>query len=159
ASQRDLLTGMSYKRGNTPVAERSYSYDTLGRPLTRSTTRSGQATRSDSFSHNERSELSAATLGSDSYSYAYDNIDNLTGATEIGAITAYASNNLNQYTAIQTGEEAAFTPTFDVDGNQTLVKTATGIRSVEYNAETRPVRFTNQQKQKRVCTLVPFLEE
>ncbi len=111
ASQRDLLTGMSYKRGNTPVAERIYSY-------------------------------------------AYDNIANRTTATEVGIITAYASNNLNQYTAV--GE---FTPTFDADGNQTLVKTATGIRSVEYNAETRPVRFTNQQKLKRVCTLVPFLED
>ncbi len=137
-SQRDLLTGMSYKRGNTPVAERSYSYDTLGRPLTRSTTRSGQPTRSDSFSHNERSELSAATLGSDSYSYAYDNIGNRTTATEVGVITAYASNNLNQYTSV--GE---FTPTFDADGNQTLVKTTTGIWAVQYNAENRPVSFTN----------------
>ena len=29
------------------------------------------------------------------------------------------------------------------DGNQTLVKTATGIWSVEYNAENRPIRFTS----------------
>ena len=60
-SQRDLLIGMAYHRGGTAlVAQRTYTYDTLGRPLTRSTTRSGQATRSDSFSHNERSEVSAA---------------------------------------------------------------------------------------------------
>ena len=143
-SQRDLLTGMAYHRGGTAlVAQRTYTYDTLGRPLTRSTTRSGQPTRNDSFSHNERSELSAATLGSDSYSYAYDNIGNRTTATEVGDITAYASNNLNQYTAIQTGEEAAFTPTFDADGNQTLVKSSTGIWAVQYNAENRPVSFTN----------------
>ncbi|MGN0868440.1 MAG: hypothetical protein ACI4O9_02805, partial [Akkermansia sp.] len=142
-SQRDLLTGMSYKRGNTPVAERSYSYDTLGRPLTRSTTRSGQATRSDSFGYNTRSELASATVNGISYGYGYDNIGNRTTATEGEGSTAYASNNLNQYTAIQTGEETAFTPTFDADGNQTQVKSSTGIWAVQYNAENRPVSFTN----------------
>ncbi len=34
--KRDLLTGMLYKRGATTVAQRTYTYDTLGRPLTRS---------------------------------------------------------------------------------------------------------------------------
>ncbi|MGN0868290.1 MAG: hypothetical protein ACI4O9_02030 [Akkermansia sp.] len=46
-SQRDLLTGMSYKRGNTPVAERrySYAYDTMGRRATKKVTTNGSATR------------------------------------------------------------------------------------------------------------------
>lgn len=35
--QRDLLTGMAYHRGTTLVTQCTYSYDTLGRPLTRST--------------------------------------------------------------------------------------------------------------------------
>ena len=47
--QRDLLTGMLYKRGATTVARHTYTYDTLGRPLTRSTTRNDQ-TVSDSLS-------------------------------------------------------------------------------------------------------------
>ena len=34
---RDLLTGMSYKRGNTGVASRTYTYDAAGRPITRNT--------------------------------------------------------------------------------------------------------------------------
>ena len=34
-TQRDLLTGMSYKRGNTGVASRTYTYDAAGRPITR----------------------------------------------------------------------------------------------------------------------------
>ena len=46
-------------------------------------------------------------------------------------------NNLNQYTAIDT-----FTPTYDLDGNQTSVLTETGVWQVEYNAENRPVRWT-----------------
>ena len=35
-----------------------------------------------------------------------------------------------------------FQPQYDADGNQTLVKTATGIWQVEYNGENRPVRWT-----------------
>ena len=35
-----------------------------------------------------------------------------------------------------------FTPTYDADGNQTLVKTKTGIWQVTYNAENRPVEWT-----------------
>ncbi len=34
-----------------------------------------------------------------------------------------------------------FVPEYDADGNATLIKTATGIWSVSYNAENRPVRF------------------
>ena len=34
--KRDLLIGQLYKRSNTSVASRSYTYDTLGRPMTRS---------------------------------------------------------------------------------------------------------------------------
>lgn len=29
---RDLLTGMDYHRGTTLIAQRTYSYDILGRP-------------------------------------------------------------------------------------------------------------------------------
>ena len=141
-TQRDLLIGMAYLRGNTLVTQRSYTYDTLGRPLTRSTARNGQ-TVNDSFVHNSRSELTGATVNGCTYGYTYDNIGNRNTATEGEEVTAYTANNLNQYTSIQENEEAAFVPTFDADGNQTLVKTSTGIWSVQYNAENRPVRFTS----------------
>ena len=141
-TQRDLLIGMAYHRGSTLVTQRTYSYDTLGRPLSRSTARNGR-TVNDSFVHNSRSELTGATVNGSTYGYAYDNIGNRNTATEGEEVTAYTANNLNQYTAIQENEEAAFVPSFDADGNQTLVKTSTGIWSVEYNAENRPVRFTS----------------
>ena len=32
-------------------------------------------------------------------------------------------------------------PQYDSDGNQTLIKSSTGIWSVTYNAENRPVRW------------------
>ena len=34
-----------------------------------------------------------------------------------------------------------FEPQHDADGNQTLIKTSTGIWSVTYNAENSPVRW------------------
>ncbi len=128
---------MDYHRSSTLVAQRSYTYDALGRPLTRRAARNGQ-TVNDSFGHNSRSELTSATVNGSTYGYDYDNIGNRNSATEGEEITAYEANNLNQHTAV-----GDFTPTFDADGNQTLVKTATGIWSVVYNAENCPVRFTN----------------
>ena len=143
-SQRNLLISMAYHRSTTLVVQRSYSYDTLGRPLTRSTARNRQ-TVNDSFVHNSRSELARATVNGSTYGYDYDNIGNRRMAMEASDYTLYEANALNQYTSIQENEEASFAPTFDADGNQTLVKTATGIWSVQYNAENRPVSFINTE--------------
>ena len=81
------------------------------------------------YSYNVRDELIAA----DEVSYNYDDIGNRTTAEG----KTYTANNLNQYTAIDD-----FTPQYDADGNQTLIKTPTGIWSVTYNAENRPVCWT-----------------
>lgn len=143
---RDLTTAMNYRLGETSVAQRSYGYDALARPVTRTVTRQGSA-RNDSFTYNERSELAAATLGTDGYGYGYDNIGNRKTARELAEELTYASNSLNQYDSITMGEEAPFVPTYDANGNQTLVKTATGIWTVAYNAENRPVSFTSQDGQ------------
>ena len=87
------------------------------------------------------SELSTATVNNAAYSYDYDNIGNRETTQEAAeSATTYESNNLNQYTAI-----GDFEPTYDDAGNQTLVKTSTGIWSVVYDAENRPVLFTNAE--------------
>ena len=59
---RDLLTQMDYKRGNTLVARRSYLYDTLGRPTSRTLARQG-TTRNDVFHYNDRSESPRRLVG------------------------------------------------------------------------------------------------
>ena len=46
------------------VAERTYTYDALGRPQTRRTVRNGQ-TVDDSFTYNNRSELTGVTVSGD----------------------------------------------------------------------------------------------
>ena len=141
-SQRDLIIGMAYHRGSTLVTQRSYSYDTLDRPLTRNTARNGQ-TVNDSFVHNSRSELASAMVNGETYGYDYDNIGNRRMAMEASDYTLYEANELNQYSSIHENEDASFVPAFDADGNQTLVKTATGIWTVQYNAENRPLSFTS----------------
>ena len=142
---RNLLTSMAYHRGSTLVAQREYTYDILGRPTARTTSRQGNVVN-DSFIHNSRSELASAQVNGETYGYNYDNIGNRTAALEessgVANRTEYTANELNQYTSIQENEDAAFVPVFDADGNQTLVKTSTGIWNVEYNAENRPIRFT-----------------
>ncbi len=98
-------------------------------------------TRTDAFGYNTRSELTSATLGNAAYAYAFDYIGNRNSASEAGTQLAYTANALNQYSTVT--ETEAFTPTYDADGNATLIKTATGTWSVSYNGENRPVRFEN----------------
>ena len=83
----------------------------------------------EQYGCNIRDEL----ISANEVSYAYEDIGNRTTAEG----KTYTANNLNQYTAIDD-----FTPQYDADGNQTLIKTETGIWSVTYNAENRPVCWT-----------------
>ena len=69
--------------------------------------------------------------------------DHLNTSAERGEETSYSANLLNQYTnidysAVQPGI-SHLQPQYDADGNQTLVKTATGIWSITYNGENRPM--------------------
>lgn len=139
---RDLLTGMAYHRGSTLVAQREYSYDILGRPITRNTARQGTVVN-DTFTHNTRSELEEAQVSGKEYEYTYDNIGNRQQATEGDDVTVCDINALNQYTSVSKNGVSAFVPRFDADGNQTRIKTSTGIWTVVYNAENRPTSFAN----------------
>ena len=140
---RDLPTEIAFKlSNNTLIAKRNYAFDALGRVATRTQTRGSAAARNDVFGYNDRSELTSATLGTDDYAYNFDNIGNRITAEELADEIDYTANNLNQYTAIEKNSGTPFVPTFDDDGNQLTVQTATGVWSVVYNAENRPITFT-----------------
>lgn len=53
-------------------------------------------------------------------------------------------SNRPWHTSIQEREGEVFVPAFDADGNQTLMKTSTGMWKVAYNAANRPVVFTQK---------------
>ena len=143
---------MTDTAGNAAVT-REYAYDSLARPVTRRTARQGN-TVNDNFACNSRSELTTAAVSGKTYGYSYDNIGNRKTAREDAEeATAYTTGPLNQYTAIERGEESVFEPVHDADGNQTLIRTSTGIWQVAYNAENRPVRFVNESARTVVeCT-------
>ena len=78
------------------------------------------------------------------YEYSYDDIGNRLASLDLGDSRVYQANSLNQYTSISNAASTAeaFVPQFDLDGNQTLVRTTTGDWSVTYNGENRPVCWT-----------------
>ena len=129
--RRDLLTLVS----NDVFSAYAYENDAAGRRIAKNTERYG---------YNVRGELIAATNTAPvaRYAYSFDDIGNRVVADELGTNIAYTANGLNQYTNIVSTDE--FLPEFDADGNQTLVKTSTGIWNVTYNAENRPVVWSNE---------------
>ena len=120
------------------LSQYDYVYDIAGRRI--GVSKSGSAfAHNDSidYDYNQKSELTNAVAAIDSdyrYAYDFDEIGNRETSFERGTNSIYCANNLNQYTAVDD-----FTPQFDDDGNQTLIKTATGIWSVTYNGENRPI--------------------
>ena len=133
------------------ISKYAYTYDAVGRRI--ACAKSGTAfEQSDSinYGYNARSELTSATTAVDSdyrYGYNFDDIGNRKTSSERGNEMSYSANQLNQYTSIDTTTVSPATcylsPTYDDDGNQTLIKTATGIWSVTYNGENRPILWEN----------------
>ena len=62
---------------------------------------------------------------------------------ELEEEVSYDANCLNQYAEIA-GREEHFTPVYDADGNQTRIRTSTGIWEISYDANDRPIVFTSQ---------------
>ena len=134
------------------ISQYDYTYDPVGRRIARD--HSGSAFDHGDhidYGYNARSELTNAVATVDSdyrYTYAFDDIGNRETASERGTNICYSANALNQYTSISNLCDSAslreeFTPQFDDDGNQTLIKTSSGIWAVTYNGENRPIRWEN----------------
>ena len=123
------------------ISQCDYTYAAAGRRV--ACGKSGSAFAQNdtlSYGYNEKSELTNAVAAVDAeyrYAYDFDDIGNREASYERGTNSVYTANSLNQYTVVDD-----FIPQFDDDGNQTLVKTATGIWSVTYNGENRPILWT-----------------
>lgn len=147
---RDLLTQVRNHITGGVISQYDYMNDAAGRRT--DITRSGSMmseTRTDHYDYNERSELTNAVKNAtlNEYAYQYDDIGNRLSSLDLGTNRTYVANSLNQYTQISNLCASAslreeFLPQFDDDGNQTLIETATGVWSVTYNGENRPVAWT-----------------
>ncbi|MBR6417306.1 MAG: RHS repeat-associated core domain-containing protein [Bacteroidales bacterium] len=148
-------TQLSILRNATPtdvISQYDYTYDAAGRRI--EIARSGTAmseSRTDAYGYNVRNELTSATKtggpASPEYAYQYDDIGNRITSTDLTTNRTYTANSLNQYTLISNLCASVtlcdgFFPQFDDDGNQTLIQTSTGVWSVQYNGENRPVLWT-----------------
>ena len=117
------------------------TYNVTGKRI-RSENLAGQVTTTawDYFDCTPVGELNSAAKNARSAEHAYDfdDIGNRETSSERGTNSVYTANQLNQYTAVDD-----FRPQFDDDGNQTLIKTSTGVWQVQYNGENRPILWEN----------------
>lgn len=141
-----LISSLVYSNGTSsePLLKHTYTWDNMQRPSMREdyVDSSAMLSRRHTYGYNARGELIEDMMNiGGSFNYAYDNIGNRQTAVRRGVFSSYDSNKLRLYeNAEHSG--VVFTPTYDTDGNQTSVKTATGVWTVQYNADNRPVVFT-----------------
>ncbi|MBR4171119.1 MAG: RHS repeat-associated core domain-containing protein [Kiritimatiellae bacterium] len=84
------------------------------------------------FGYNPRSEVTAASIATNMYSYSYDSIGNSLHSARNAATNRYTANALNQCTEV-TGAGAAQSFIYDADGNLT----AWNGRDFGWNSENR----------------------
>jgi hypothetical protein len=145
---RDLPSSITHTNvAGIVLTRRTFAYDASSRLTNRTQYRLGDETnRLDAFGYNPRSELTSGVLGTNDYAYVFDPIGNREQSVENAVTNLYAANALNQYTNIFSQSASSvdnFIPVFDADGNQTLIRTSTGVWHVRYNGENRPVCFSN----------------
>ena len=130
------------------VSQYDYVNDALGRrtEIARSGARMTE-TRSDVYGYNDRNELVSAgrdalVASAPEYEYSYDDIGNRLSSVEAGMGNGEQGTRgiSNFASSASIAEELA--PQYDLDGNQTLVRTTTGDWSVTYNGENRPVSWS-----------------
>ena len=131
AGRRNLVTRRDYFFGGQSIYWYSTEYDLLNRP----TNATDFVSLVRKWLYNRRSELAAATVGADSYGYAYDSIGNRIWAAANTVTNTYTANSLNQYSSIGSGTNFVY----DADGNMT----GNGTFSYAYDAENRLVSVTS----------------
>ena len=159
---RNLRISVINEFGGNLISQYDYEYDQLGRRT--SVVNDGDAFAAVNQAHNlydynDRNELieSARYLGSDPSdtsspvdseyrSYDYDPIGNRSQATEASVTHAYATNQLNQYSQINTnnGQPTTGNLVYDLDGNLTEISDGITTKEYLYNAENRLVAVQPQ---------------
>ncbi|KAA3291199.1 RHS repeat-associated core domain-containing protein [Akkermansia sp. BIOML-A12] len=142
----NLFSSINYEdlENGDMIAGHTYQYDELMRPIQRQNFWDATTSTTRNFTYNSRSELvNDQFLAGENFVYQYDNIGNRKISRELEGERYYNTNRLNQYITINR-EETSFIPSYDADGNQTHIKTSTGVWNVSYDANDRPISFTSE---------------
>lgn len=131
AARKELVTRRDYLFGGQPAYWYSTDFDLIGRP----TNATDSVSLVREWLYNNRSELAAASIGTNLYGYSYDTIGNRLWSAANVATNEYAANALNQYTSVGGSAPDAPQTTFiyDADGNMTR----DGRFLYSYDAENR----------------------
>lgn len=153
-----LVSSLTYVKDSStvPMIKHAYTWDNMQRPSTREDyVDSSTFSRRHMYCYNARGELVEDMMSTGgAFRYTYDNIGNRQTVVKSGFSSSYDSTNLNSYKDM-TRASVVFTPMYDADGNQTKVNTSSGIWSIQYNADNRPVIFI--QGKKRVECVYDYL--
>jgi RHS repeat-associated protein len=120
----------------------NYSYDSRGR-RTSMNSLDGQWTYAyDDIGQLTHAVFTSATtnIANQDLAYVYDAVGNRTQTIENGVTTSYTANNLNQYVTVGTTNF-----TFDADGNLIKEVSANGTVTYSYNDENRLISMTSPQ--------------
>ena len=131
ASRKALIMLRDYSYGAQSIYWYSTDFDLIGRP----TNATDSVSLVREWLYNNRSELAAASIGTNLYGYSYDTIGNRLWSAANVATNEYAANALNQYTSVGGAAPDAPQTTFvyDADGNMTR----DGRFLYSYDAENR----------------------
>ena len=125
-----ILSASNLVNGVDSGSSFDYTYDVLGRPVSRNL---------DAFGYNTRSEVSWARYGTNTLAdiYDYDLIGNYTSNRLVGAWTRFVANELNEYVAIT--DKVSRTLAYDLDGNLLT----NGIWSYRYDSHNRLISISS----------------
>ena len=132
AARKELETRRDYLFGGQSIYWYSTEYDLLNRP----TNATDSVSLVREWLYNNRSELAAASIGTNLYGYSYDTIGNRLWSAANLATNTYVANSLNQYTSVGRGvldPPQTSVLIHDADGNMTR----DGTCSYSYDAENR----------------------
>ena len=140
---RNLVTDVhnQLNEADKTVSQFAYTNDATGRRSSVKISGPHAENPGWDWGYNDRSELLRAepklkTENLKLHTYSYDDLGNRETATEGDITTAYQSNALNQYTAIEQAKRERIAPEYDLDGNLIEDENATYI----WNANNRLVR-------------------
>ncbi|MBQ6330973.1 MAG: hypothetical protein IJI35_18295 [Kiritimatiellae bacterium] len=134
--RQGLVNGCATAFNDESIDSHSYAYDALSRPTARTDGGTGCQPVQSSFTYNDRSEIIAASIGTNHFDHAYDTIGNQTNHIANSATNIYTHNALNQIsTAHETSAPSAPLReiSHDLDGNTT----SDGVCTYSYDAANR----------------------